>query len=78
MCSTRGTPGAPERGKIIVDVLEDGTVRSVTGDLSGPQHQAADGFMQYLAQLLGGSVDEQRLAQGHEHGHDHSHDHLHH
>jgi hypothetical protein len=65
------------KGQVIVDVLEDGTVRAETGDMSGVSHKAADDFMALLAQLMGGQVTDQKAKQSHHHHHDHAHDHAH-
>lgn len=37
------------------EILEDGTVTITTGDLSGPNHLAADELLDQLNNLLGGS-----------------------
>jgi hypothetical protein len=73
MCANHNAPGGPGKGKMTAEVLPDGRVKSQTGDLSGANHQSADGFLKYLAQLMGGAVEEQRLAHGHQHQHDHDH-----
>lgn len=63
------------KGTILVEVLADGTVRTETGDLSGPNHQSADLFMKTLATLLGGSVTEEKTKHSHAHTHPHVHQH---
>lgn len=66
------------KGEIDVEILEDGTVRSETGDMSGVNHKSADDFMKYLATLLGGEVQDTKTKQGHQHTHDHQGRHHHH
>lgn len=65
------------KGQVDVRILEDGTVRTETGDMSGVSHKAADDFMKLLAELMGGDVVDQKVKQGHVHHHDHEHDHDH-
>lgn len=55
------------KGEIRITVLEDGTVKTETGDLSGPQHQTAEGFMQSLETLLGGKVEQEKIGHSHHH-----------
>ena len=62
----------PANGTMRVQVLADGTVRSQTGDMAGVNHQSADGFLTLLAQLMGGAVAEEKLAQGRQHTHTHA------
>lgn len=66
------------KGTMTVDILPDGTVRSVTGDMGGPSHKAADQFMEDLARMLGGAVADVKLDHGHTHTHSHSHGGHHH
>jgi len=50
--------------RIVVTVLRDGTIKSITGEISGVNHSNAEGFFEILKQKLGG--EEVREAQGHE------------
>jgi hypothetical protein len=64
------------KGAIGVDILADGTLKTETGDMGGPMHGAADGFMKLVAQLMGGTVtDKQLKAHTHADGFSHSHAH---
>ena len=66
------------KGTIQADILDDGTVRSETGDMGGVTHAAADNFLKLVQQLMGGAVSEAKVAQGHHHTQGHGHDHQHH
>jgi hypothetical protein len=61
------------KGTIAVDILADGTIRAETGDMGGVAHKAADDFLKYLAELLGGTVTDAKVERGHQHHHDHRH-----
>lgn len=63
------------KGEIDVTILDDGTVKSETGDMSGALHQTADNFLKELARLMGGAVAETKAKHAHTHSHTHSHDH---
>jgi len=54
-----------------VEILADGTVKVLTGDVSGPAHMAAEQFLQFLARELGG--EPTRVKVPHAHVHDHAH-----
>lgn len=60
-----------------VTVLEDGTVKVETGSVGGPEHMAAERFLVWLAEQLGGGSTRTRLSHGHVHEHAHGHDHEH-
>lgn len=73
-------PKGMPKGTIDVQILSDGTVRTQTGDMSGPTHKAADDFLKLLATYLGGDTQEQPVEgvhHHHHHDHDHHHDHHH-
>lgn len=66
------------KGEMRITILEDGTIKSETSDMSGPSHKAADEFLQMVARLAGGEVSEEKIGHGHHHHtHDHTHDHGH-
>lgn len=69
---------------IEIEILEDGTIKTVTDKVSMPNHANAEGFMRQLATYCGGFVKRvRRIAVGasllgalHEHTHDgHTHTH---
>lgn len=56
--------------KIIIEVLEDGTIKTSTDVVSGPNHSNAEGFLREMARLAGGTV-ERKARKGHaQHSHD--------
>ena len=62
------------KGQIEVEVLEDGRLVVNTGDMSGPNHKAADEFLKLLQTLMGGEVETEKTKHAHGH-HAHTHDH---
>jgi hypothetical protein len=63
------------KGTMTVEILDDGTVKTETGDMGGVDHKSADQFMADLARYLGGSVAETKIEHGHQHSHSHGHGH---
>lgn len=68
--------------KIIIEVLEDGTIKTTTDKVSMPNHSNAEGFLREMARLAGGTVkrvmrlgaDLTSALRAHTHdGHTHSH-----
>lgn len=56
-------------GEMDIEILPDGRVRVVTGDMGGPQHMAAEKFMMFLEEQLGGETTVEKRPQGHHHHH---------
>ena len=54
-------------------ILGDGTIRSETDRISGPNHQSAEDFLTHITTLTGGEGARQR--KGHAHVHNHAHEH---
>lgn len=54
-------------GMIEFVILEDGTLRTSTGNMSGPLHTTADKMLKELDLLLGGTVSIEKVkpTQGH-------------
>lgn len=69
----------PGKNQMTVEVLEDGTIKVTTGDMSGVDHKRADDFLKMMATLAGGTVKVDKAKHGkhhhHAHGHDHDHEH---
>lgn len=63
------------KGQMTITILEDGTIKSETGDMSGPSHKAADDFLKMIERMLGGQVTEEKISHGHVHNHEHTHEH---
>lgn len=68
----------PGNSEMIITILSDGTIKTETGDMSGPTHKAADDFLKMVARLAGGEVTERKAERGRPHHHTHSHGHTHH
>jgi hypothetical protein len=68
------TPGQDE---IVFEVLEDGTVKMVTDEVSPPNHMNADKLLGTLQRTLGGAATREKRKDAHAHGHAHTHGHAH-
>lgn len=61
-------------------ILEDGTIKTTTDEVSPENHQSAEAFFKYLASLTGGETVRERRGDAHHHHHhshggvEHSHD----
>lgn len=51
-----------------IEVLEDGTIRVESDEISGVNHLSAEAFLRYVSQLAG-SPPEIKHKQGHTHSH---------
>lgn len=58
---------------IKIEILPDGTIKSTTDPISGPNHQSAETFMRTLTTLTAGEATRQK--RGHSHAHTHQHQH---
>ena len=61
---------------IKITILEDGTIKTETDPISGPNHQSAEAFLKDITTLAGGTATRQAKA-GHKHHHHHGHTHEH-
>lgn len=65
--------------KMMIEILEDGTIKLTSDPISAPNHANAEQFFQTVARLAGGeNVREKRSdkhSHHHHHGHSHSHEH---
>lgn len=57
--------------KITITILEDGTIKTETDQVSNANHQNAEGFLRDIAKLAGGKVEVRKKA-GHAHTHSHN------
>ena len=53
--------------EILIEVLDDGTIRSENGKISGPNHHNASQLFNMLAELAGGKVQRTKRQPGHVH-----------
>lgn len=54
-----------------VEILSDGSVKVITDGISQPNHRAADEFLKFLAEKLGGEVETIKRPQAYHHHHAH-------
>ena len=54
--------------EIKIEILEDGTIRAETDQVSGPNHLNADNFLKWIAEQVGGQKSRQRRG-SHSHTH---------
>jgi len=54
-----------------ITILDDGTIKTETDPISGPNHQSAEAFLKDVTTLAGGTVGRQRKA-GSTHQHQHA------
>jgi hypothetical protein len=57
-------------------ILDDGTIKTVTSDMSGANHSSADDLIKSVEKLAGGVAKVAKRGD-HRHGHGHHHDHVH-
>lgn len=60
-----------------IEILPDGTLKTVTDGISAPNHSNAEAFLKLVGRMAGGTVKRERRRDAHAHQHDHSHDHVH-
>jgi hypothetical protein len=53
--------------EITFEVLDDGTIRVTTPNLSGPNHKSADELLLMVERLAGGEPNRQKNKQAHTH-----------
>jgi hypothetical protein len=54
-----------------ITILEDGTIRTETSKVSGPNHQSAEAFLRDVSKLAGGEVTRTRKGGATAHAHTH-------
>lgn len=57
-----------------ITILGDGTVRTETDRISGPNHQSAEDFLTQITLLTGGDGMRNRKGAVHVHNHQHEHE----
>jgi hypothetical protein len=52
-----------------IEILDDGTIKTITNKVSGANHSNAEQFLRHMAALAGGTVERVKRAdvQGHTH-----------
>lgn len=63
---------------MVIEILEDGTIKTTTDPISGANHQNAEAFLKEVGRLAGGETMRQRRSDRHGHSHSHGdHEHVH-
>lgn len=57
--------------KVIIQILEDGTIKTSTDKISMANHQNCEGFLRDVAKLAGGEVTRRNKAGAVAHAHAH-------
>lgn len=57
--------------RITITILEDGTIKTETDEVSNGNHQSAEGFLRDVGKLAGGIIERKKKA-GHTHTHSHN------
>lgn len=52
--------------EINVEILTDGRIKTTTGQVSAGNHRSADDFLKLVNELMGGQVEEEKIARGRE------------
>lgn len=60
-----------------IEILDDGTIKTTSDAVSGPNHANAEQFLKYMATLAGGETTRVKRADAHHHHHQHHADHEH-
>jgi len=60
-----------------IEILADGTIKTTTDQVSGPNHQTAEQFLKMVAQLTGGETTRTKRKESHSHVHSHERGHEH-
>lgn len=63
--------------QLVIEILEDGTIRTSSDAVSGANHANAEQFLKYMATLAGGETSRAKRSDAHQHDHHHEHDHDH-
>ena len=58
---------------IAIEILPDGTIKVTSDQISGPNHQNAEQFLRFMAELAGGETTRTRRKDVHHQAHSHSH-----
>ena len=61
-----------QEDKIEIEILEDGTIKITTDNISPANHLSADQFLREIERLAGGSVTKQKNRRAGQHVHRHA------
>ena len=65
--------------RLTIEILEDGTIKTTSDEVSAPNHDNAEQFLRAMARLAGGETTRtarQDAPRDHHHGHDSNGKHL--
>lgn len=79
MCANGKASGNFGKADVMeIEILEDGTIKTTTGAVSGANHANAEQFLKYMATLAGGTTERVKrgdVQTNHHHHHgEHEHD----
>jgi len=60
-----------------IEVLQDGTIKTLTSAVSAANHQNSEQFLQMMAREAGGQTTREKREDAHRHVHSHGHEHVH-
>lgn len=60
--------------EMTIEILPDGTIKTETSKISGPNHSNAENFARFLADKTGGASTRTRRGHHHDHVHEHEHE----
>lgn len=58
------------------EILDDGTIRTVTDPISPANHSSANGLYKLMSELAGGGVEKQKRGKNHTHNQEHNQEHI--
>lgn len=62
-----------QEDSLAIEILEDGTIKISTDQISPANHLSADQFLKLLAELAGGETTRAKNRHAHTHHHEHEH-----
>ena len=68
-----------EIDKLVIEILEDGTIKTTTDEVGAANHDNAEQFLRAMARLAGGETTRRRRTDAKpQHAHSHANGHLQH
>lgn len=63
--------------KMRISILKDGTIKTVTDEISAANHQSAEDFLKRFDELTGGESTRERIGESQHHHHEEQQEHQH-
>lgn len=57
------------KDRMEIEILDDGSIKVSTDQISGPNHMNAEALQRFLAESMGGKVEKVRKGHAHKHSH---------